>query len=230
MAKKRTSKTAHSSVPDLTRADEVYRKVRNRILNGEFAPGVPLSEYQLASQFELSRTPVREALARLEHEGMVRTVPGIGTLVSEITPHDIMEIYQVREKLESYAARVAAERMDVVGLNRLQHIIQQMRECAAAGYANETFASDIDLHKTIIRATQNERMFAILATLDDQMHRIRLRWVRTPRWMDGTLAEHEQIVQSIIAHDQAGADEAMRKHLRASCDHSIRFLMPMLDD
>ena len=129
-----STRARSASKSDLTRADFVYRKIREGILNGDFAPSTPLSEYQLASQFELSRTPVREALTRLEHEGMVRTVPGIGTLVSEITPHDIMEIYQVREQLESYAARVAAERMDIVGLNRLQHIIQQMKECAAAGY------------------------------------------------------------------------------------------------
>ena len=226
---KRVTRKGPSSMlgyADSTRAEEVYRKIRRGILKGEFAAGAALSEYQLAAQFKLSRTPVREALMRLEHEGMVRTVVGRGTFVTQLTPRDIMEIYQVREQLESYAARVAAERMDAQGLARLKQIIEQMHEGAAAGYAKETFETDVDLHKTIIRATQNNRMIAILATLDDQMHRIRSMWPRTPLWLDGTLAEHDLIVSCISDRDPDGAEEAMRKHLRSSCEHAIRFLMP----
>lgn len=213
-----------------TRGEEVYQKIRMGILKGEFAPAAALSEYDLAARFKLSRTPVREALSRLEHEGMVRTVVGRGAFVAEITPHDIMEIYQVREQLESYAARIAAERMQPEDLLKLEAIIEEMHECAAAGYAKETFETDISLHKTIIRSTQNQRIFAILATLDDQMHRIRSMWPRTPRWLDGTLAEHDLIVKCIKKGDPEAADEAMRKHLRSSCEHAIRFLMPMRND
>jgi GntR family transcriptional regulator, rspAB operon transcriptional repressor len=209
---------------DVTRGENVYQKIRQCILTGEFPPAAPLSEYQLASQFQLSRTPVREALGRLEHEGMVRTVTGHGTFVAELTPHDIMEIYQVREQLESYAARVAAERMDADALCKLEHIIERMNAGGAF------FETDIDLHKTIIRSTQNSRMFAILATLDDQMGRIRGIWSRNPRWVDGALAEHSLIVKCIIERNSAGAEGAMRQHLRSSCDKAIRFLMPMRTD
>jgi DNA-binding GntR family transcriptional regulator len=73
-------------------------------------------------------------------------------------------------------------------------------------------------------------MIAILATLDDQMHRIRSMWARTPRWLDGTLAEHESIVERIKNRDPIGAEAAMRHHLRSSCEHAIRFLMPMRTD
>jgi DNA-binding GntR family transcriptional regulator len=226
----RRRKAAASPVPDVTRGEEVYQAIRQAILKGEFPPAAPLSEYRLAAQFHLSRTPVREALTRLEQESMIRTVPGRGTFVAQLTPHDIMEIYEVREQLESYAARLAAERMDDEGLRRLENIIAEMHEGAAAGYDKETFETDIDLHKTIIRSTQNARMIAILGTLDDQMHRIRSMWPRKPRWLDGTLAEHDAIVKCIIERDPAGAEEAMRKHLRLSCEHAIRFLMPMRND
>jgi DNA-binding GntR family transcriptional regulator len=226
--KAKTSAAAPSQ--DLTRGEAAYQQIRHAILKGEFPPAAPLSEYQLAAQFQLSRTPVREALTRLEQEGMVRTVSGHGTFVAELTPHDIMEIYEVREQLESYAARIAAQRMDAEGLRKLENIIVQMHEGAAAGYAKETFETDIDLHKTIIGSTQNSRMVAILATLDDQMHRIRSMWPRKPRWLDGTLAEHSAIVKCIVGRDPVGAEEAMRKHLRFSCEHAIRFLMPMRND
>lgn len=91
--------------------------------------------------------------------------------------------------------------MDTAGIGELERVIQKMHEGAAAGYANETFETDINLHKSILRATQNNRLITILATLDDQMHRIRSMWPRTPRWLDGTLAEHESIVESIKKHD-----------------------------
>ena len=219
----RAKTSAAAPSPDLTRGEAAYQQIRHAIMKGEFPPAAPLSEYQLAAQFQLSRTPVREALTRLEQEGMVRTVSGHGTFVAELTPHDIMEIYEVREQLESYAARVAAQRMDAESLRRLESIIVQMHEGAAAGYA-------IDLHKTIIGSTQNSRMIAILATLDDQMHRIRSMWPRKPRWLDGTLAEHSAIVKCIVGRDPGGAEESMRKHLRFSCEHAIRFLMPMRND
>ncbi|HXY16415.1 MAG TPA: GntR family transcriptional regulator [Terriglobales bacterium] len=231
MLKSRVQKRSSTlSTGDGTRGEEAYQKIRMGILKGDFAPATVLSEYQLAAQFKLSRTPVREALTRLEHEGMVRTVPGRGAFVAELTPHDIMEIYQVREQLESYAARVAAEHMDAEGLQKLEQIIEQTHDYVAAGYTKEIFETDISLHKTIIRSTQNQRMFAILATLDDQMHRIRSMWPRTPRWLDGTLAEHDLIVKCIRNHDPDGAENAMRKHLRASCEHALRFLMPIRGD
>jgi DNA-binding GntR family transcriptional regulator len=232
MLKRKIRKASARRVLDVnvTRGEEAYQRIRCCILRGEFAPAASLSEYVLAAQFKLSRTPVREALTRLEHDGMVHAITGRGTFVSQLTPHDVMEIYEVREQLESYAARVAAERMDAAGMCELEHVIQRMHEGAAAGYANETFETDIHLHKSILRATQNNRMIAILATLDDQMHRIRSMWPRTPRWLDGTLAEHEAIVERIKSRDPDGAERAMRNHLRSSCEHAIRFLMPMRTD
>lgn len=229
--KKKTVHRAQASVvsaENITRGEAVYRQIRHAILKGEFPPSAALSEYQLAAQFQLSRTPVREALTRLEQEGMVRTVPGHGTFVAELTPHDIMEIYEVREQLECYAARVAAQRMEPEGLSRLEHIILQMHEGAAGNHEKETL--DIDLHRTIVKATQNSRMIAILATLDDQMHRIRSMWLRKPRWQDHTLAEHSAIAKGITERDPAGAEKAMRKHLRFSCEHAVRFLMPLRND
>jgi DNA-binding GntR family transcriptional regulator len=226
----RSVKKSTAPTTDLTRGEAVYLQIHHAILKGEFPPAAPLSEYQLAARFQLSRTPVREALTRLEHEGMVRTVPGRGTFVAELTPHDIMEIYEVREQLESYAARVAAQRMDGEDLRKLENIIEQMHKGAAAGYAQETFETDIDLHKTIIRSTKNTRMIAILGTLDGQMHRIRSMWPRMPRWLDATLEEHSTIVKCIVVRDTQGAEQAMRKHLQLSREHAISFLMPMRSD
>ena len=173
---------------------------------------------------------MREALARLEQEKLVRTVTERGTFVAEVTPNDIIEIYQIREPLESYAAGVCAERMSEDGLRELKSIVQQMHDSATAGYAHETFETEVSLHRTVVRATQNGRMVGFLGTLDDQMHRIRSMWPRTPRWLDGAVQEHEEIVRSIASRDPDAAERAMRKHLRSSCDHATRFLMPTRSD
>src|SRR5437867_830283 len=88
---------------------QAYEEIRRRILEGEFQPSSPLSEHQLAATLQLSRTPVREAIKRLEKEGLVRSIPNRGTFIAELSAHDILEIYQIRERLESLAARIAAE-------------------------------------------------------------------------------------------------------------------------
>src|ERR1700691_4539044 len=215
---------------DVTRGEEAYQKIRHSILKGKWAPAAPLSEYQLAAQFKLSRTPVREALTRLEQEGMVRTVPGRGTFVSDLTPHDIMEIYQVREPLESFAARLAAEQMSADRLLQLEHIFREMRDGAAAGHSARIVEIAVSFHEPIMGATQNQRMINILPTLDDQMHRIRSLWLGQARGSQGTLAEHYQIVKAIADRNPDAAEAAMRKHLQISCEHVIRFLMPMRRD
>ena len=215
---------------DSTRGQEAYENIRRHILKGDFVPAALLSEGQLAEQLNLSRTPVREALTRLEQEGMVRTVVGRGTFVTELTIHDIMEIYQVRGQLEPFAARIAAERMDDEGLCELKRIVEQMHSGNEGNGIEDAYQTDINLHKAIVRSTQNKRMVAFLATLDDQMHRVRYMCLRTPSGLESALAEHDLIVKCILDHDPDGAEDAMRKHLHSSCENAVRFLMPMRID
>ncbi|HWO30095.1 MAG TPA: GntR family transcriptional regulator, partial [Candidatus Acidoferrum sp.] len=102
-----------------------YARIRDRIMEGELLPDEPLSEYQLAEQLKLSRTPVREALKRLEHEGLVRFVFNRGAFVEGLSVHDIVEIYQVREQLEGFAARLAAGEMPLEESSALDNELEQ---------------------------------------------------------------------------------------------------------
>ena len=201
---------------------QAHQQIRLRILDGTLAPGAPLSENQLSAALKLSRTPVREALARLEREGLIRTVAGRGAFVSEVTPHDIREIYEVREQLEGFATRVAAERMTASDIDALEAILRQTRAAMAAGAAKEAWDTDVALHRKILETTQNRRLIMILATLDDQMHRIRTMWTRTAAWQEDAMAEHEELVACIRRRDPAAAEQALRRHLQSSCEHAIR--------
>jgi len=174
--------TAHSPTGEIgpvARVEErslnqqAYEEIRRRILDGALAPASPLSEHQLAVTLHLSRTPVREAIKRLEQEGLVRSIPNRGTFVAELAACDIIEIYQVREPLEGFAARLAAEQMPAEEVQALLQEVALMRALATESRLAEVCQADLRVHQRIIAATHNSRLITILALLDDQMHRVR---------------------------------------------------------
>jgi DNA-binding GntR family transcriptional regulator len=205
---------------------KAYAEIRRRILNGELSAETPLSEYQLADELDLSRTPVREAVKRLEREGLVQSIPNRGTFVAELTVRDISEIYQVREQLEGFAARIAAETMSDESIKGLEEEISILNTLASDGRLIEVVDSDIRLHKHIIASTQNSRLIELLGTLDDQMHRVRALFPRSSQWLEATLADHASIVKAIKAHDGEAAEKAMKAHLRSAREYAVRQFLP----
>ncbi len=204
-----------------------YDEIRRRILDGELLPSSPISEYQVAAALNISRTPVREALKRLEEEGLVWSIPNKGTFVTELSAHDIMEIYQVRERLEGLAARIAAQQMSASDIQLLDKEIALTDEFASTGRVDEIFQRDIRLHKLIITSTQNIRLSKILAMLDDQMHRVRIIFSQSPDWLQAVIREHAAIVENIKQRDCNGAENAMVQHLRSACDRSVQVVLPL---
>ncbi len=207
--------------------EKAYAEIRRRILNGELSAEAPLSEYQLAAELGLSRTPVREAVKRLESEGLLQSIPNRGTFVAELTARDISEIYQVREQLEGFAARITAERMPEEGMKRLEEEINLLNTLASEGQLVEVVDSDIRLHKLILASTQNSRLIELLGTLDDQMHRVRARFPQSSEWLETTLAEHANIVKAIKARNGDEAERAMKTHLRSAREHAVKQFLPV---
>jgi DNA-binding GntR family transcriptional regulator len=206
---------------------KAYAEIRRRILSGELSAETPLSEYQLAEELALSRTPVREAVKRLEREGLVQSIPNRGTFVAELTARDISEIYQVREQLEGFAARIAAETMSDEGIESIEKEISTSNTLSSEGRLVEILDSDIRLHRQIVASTQNSRLIALLGTLDDQMYRVRALFPQSSQWLEATLVEHANIVEAIKAHDGWGAEKAMKAHLRAAREYAIRQSLPV---
>jgi len=206
---------------------QAYEEIRRRILEGELLPSSPLSEHQLAATLQLSRTPVREAIKRLEKEGLVRSIPNRGTFIAELSAQDIMEIYQVRERLEGLAARIAAEQMSTEDVQALEHEVALTASLSDEDRIGEIFQSDIRFHKLIIAATRNQRLSIILATLDDQMYRVRAILPRSADWLGATLRDHKAIVEQIKARDGKGAEQAMEQHLQLTCERAMRLVLPL---
>jgi DNA-binding GntR family transcriptional regulator len=207
--------------------EHAYAEIRRRILEGEILPSSPLSEHQLATTLHLSRTPVREAIKRLEREGLVRSIPNRGTFIAELSAQDIREIYQVRERLEGLATRIAAEQMSAEAMQTLEHEVALTAAFAAEGRIGEIFQSDIRFHKLIIATTHNWRLSTILGTLDDQMYRVRAIFPRSADWLEATLRDHTAIVEGIKARDGKRAEQAMEQHLQSACERAMRLVMPL---
>ena len=217
---------ASSSLTGERRA-AAYSEIRDRILKAEYEPGAALSEYQIAASLDVSRTPVREALKQLEQEGLVRSIPQKGVFVTDLSVSDIDEIYQIREQLETFAARVAATEMSAKESADLIAELRSAKENPDEGSLEDAFDADIHLHEAIIAVTRNRRLAQILSTLADQVHRIRALSARTPGRLRAAVDEHLEIMEAIQRRDADAASEAMAEHLRKARDNATRLMRPL---
>lgn len=199
--------------------------IRERILNLSYLPGSLLSENQLAEELRISRTPVREALRELAATGLVRILPQRGVVVSEPSVEDIIEVYQLREQLECFAARLAAEHLTPADADTLTADHAGALAHLAAGRLPDAYAASVRLHEHVIALTRNARLARFMRQLGDQVHRfglMTLRQGRAPR----ALEEHGRIIGAILASDGAAAETLMREHLRADRDIALQAILP----
>ena len=225
MAKSTYSAVRSAASASVLLHETAYDQIRSRILNNQLVPDEPLSEYQLAIDLNMSRTPIREALKRLEHDGLVRFVVNRGAFVRGLSASDISEIYEVREQLEGFAAFAAATNMTDAEIAALERELAYSERLVNQGRFAETFESDVHLHRSLIAATNNDRLAAILATLADQVHRIRVLSPNTPGRIEATLREHQEILSCIKRRDGEAARMAMVSHLKAAHKNAIQLLM-----
>jgi DNA-binding GntR family transcriptional regulator len=197
---------------------QVIAEMRRRIISGEIAADVNLSELTLAEEFGVSRTPVREALKQLQTEGLVEIRPRVGTFVTTPSRREITELFEMKELLEGAAARLLAQRGRVPELDRLE---------ANLGAADEAVARDDrvryaelvqEFHDLLIVGSDNQKLEAHYRTLMNQLAYSRL--VATSLSQPGRALqsdqEHHRVVELITAKDGDSAERVMREHVRAS--------------
>jgi DNA-binding GntR family transcriptional regulator len=197
--------------------DRIYAAVRQKILVGEYLAGERLNEIDLAEALGVSRTPVREALARLAQYGLVRTVPRRGTVVRRLTRSEVVDLLDLREALECLAVRLAAARL---GPTELAAIRAQLRECAAEA------AQDLprggaaldapDLHAMLVRASHNALLIEFMERVYDLLLTLRIGSTRVAGRGKRAVDEHWQILEALEAGDAAVAEQRLRLHLQHS--------------
>ena len=181
--------------------DVVFHTLRQAILKGEMEPGERLMEIQLAKKLGVSRTPIREAIRKLELEGLVTMIPRRGAEVAGITEKSLRDVLEVRRALEDLAVELAVERMNSDDIERLEAARIGFRE------ADELF------HDAIYAGTYNDKLVQMLNNLRDQMYRYRLEYIKDTGKRQILLHEHEQILTAVKTRNITLARQTMREHI-----------------
>lgn len=214
--------TQSSQKPQTSRAEHAYQKLLSAILSGELKPGSRIREVELAEWLKISRTPVREAVRRLESEGLICIAGHKGMAIAELDYQAVMELYQMREVLEAAAASLAAKHASEPEIYSLREIFNQEKQ----EQNNSVVQAEINraFHNAIYHAAHNRYLLKSLNSLRDAMALLGSTTYALPSRSEAALAEHERIIDAIEKGDAAGADKAARDHIRAAQQARIRIL------
>jgi len=209
-----------------TRPAGVYDRLKGAIMTGTLRPLERISENKVAADFGLSRTPVREALQRLEVEGLIQVVPKRGSFVSRPTVEDILEIYQIRTPLEATCARVAAERIEEDQLALLERLVKTEQARDQARTTDRSLRAAAQFHAVIYACSRNQRMANLLMEMQNQVHRVRVLWPSTAARLTDTWVEHARIIDALRARDGAEAERLMIEHMDRARLSTLNRILP----
>lgn len=216
-----------AALQDASKSDapqSVVEALRRHIVTGKSLPNEHLVEADLARLLNTNRANIRTALVVLEGEGLVTREPNRGARVRLVSSSEALEVALVRLALETLSARIAAENSTPAYVERLERIVDAMKDRFAADDYLGMSELNTELHETIAEMARNKTLVRILANLKHQLVRVQYRTVLMPGRAEGSLKEHAQIVAAIAARDPDKAADAMSLHLRNVYDTLQRFL------
>ncbi|MBT0587099.1 GntR family transcriptional regulator [Alteromonas oceanisediminis] len=204
----------------VTAADKLFYQLRKDIVEGVVAAGSKLSEAELASQYQVSRAVVREAINRLSTSHLIERKANVGARVVSLTSAGLDELYQVRESLEGMAARLAARHMPVAEIQALEALLDSHLSKVKGEHSYYQEAGDVDFHYRIVVGSQNKQLINLL--IDGIYHLVRMYRVQLgmagPR-VTTAFDEHRNIVRAIADRDEELAELLMRRHITYSKHH-----------
>lgn len=201
----------------------VFESMREAILSGILEPGERLMEIQLAEEMGVSRTPVREAIRKLELENFVVMIPRKGAYVAGVSSKDVADVFEIRSALEGLAAGLAAERITEDELEQMERALLYR---SSDGESNlELYVkSDTDFHALVYKASRNERLIQILANLREQIQRFRSTSLAVPGRNKLALEEHRMIVEALRNHNSEEAQALAMAHIVTAENVMFEFL------
>lgn len=198
----------------------VAETLRDAIVNGVLSPGERLMEIQLAEELGVSRTPVREAIRKLELEGFVVMIPRRGTYVADLSIKDINEVFEIRTALDVLAAGLAVERITEDELEQLERLLVEVSDLIEQGDADRIVEADGQFHDILYRASRNDRLVGIINNLREQFTRFRSISMQYPGRIQKTVEEHRRLVEAIASRDIDLAQQIAREHMENS-EHTL---------
>ena len=209
--------------------DQVYDIIKNMIIHREIPPGEKINEEQIAKQAGVSRTPIREALCRLDNEKIIEMIPRRGAFVIRQTEATVREVLEIREVLEGLVTRLAAIHMDQKTLSQLTKCLEKIRSIPDEDrFLMKYTQSDILFHSILLEACRNSMLENMMTTVNIHLQIIRLRTVILPGRAKKTVEEHYEILKAIETGDEVKAETEMRKHVASVRRDAVQHIEHMV--
>lgn len=193
--------------------DVVFNTLRQAILRGELKPGERLMEIQLANKLGVSRTPIREALRKLELEGLVNMVPRKGAEVADITEKSLRDVLEVRKALEELSVQLACEKITEEEIEELKRVAERFKDTLDDQDVTKIAEADVAFHDVIYTATDNQKLILLLNNLREQMYRYRVEYLKKEEAYPQLIAEHEELIDNISKRNKEKATRIMCEHI-----------------
>lgn len=194
--------------------DIVFESLRRAIMEGDLKPGERLMEIQLAQRLGVSRTPVREAIRKLELEGLVIMVARKGAYVADLSLNDVLDVLEVRASLEGLGAWLAAQKMTEEERILLKNKALDFERSVLAGDKEKMIEADAHMHEIIFKASGNKSLQSLVDSLREQVQRFRVTYITTTQNPADIVGEHKLLVDAIVSQDAAASREAAESHIK----------------
>jgi DNA-binding GntR family transcriptional regulator len=201
--------------------EAMYDALFIKILSGEYEEGDRLKEADLADEFNLSRTPVREVLKLLAADGLVHLLPNRGATVFPLTPDDIEEIYEIRKSLELLALSFSIDRISLTELGKLR---KRMVNIKSRGDYMEALSSDVELHSLLVESSGKRRLSSMLRQLLHLMRKFRSIGFHEQELLNRVTTEHIDLIDALTARDREKAKKILSDHLDRSKESALKVM------
>ena len=211
----------NESIQTLSVKDRIYNIVCEWIITGVLKSGEKILDSELAKYFDVSRTPVREAIQMLESQKLVKVIPSRGTIVANIEIEDTEKCYRLLAEIQAFAAEEACERISEEQLQALKDCYHHFAAACENGEVEQLLSEDTKFHEIIVKAAGNEYAEDFSRVLLLHIRRVKYHYFHENVNPIRSVSHHEQILQALIDRDKAKAKEIMREHWLLSMEYSL---------
>lgn len=204
--------------------EQVYNDLRMAILTGRIAPGVRLVEAALATDMGVSRTPVREALHKLDLEELVYSIPRVGYMVNDMTEYEIEDLFSTRTAIEQLAARWALEKITPEEIERIEDNLKKSDRILKEGLTKKMIDLDTEFHEIICKASRSKRLYQISQMLREHMLKFRIACLHIPEIGKRSRDGHFEILKAIKSKDPRKTDDSILQHMLATKKDILNYM------
>lgn len=204
---------------------QAYQQIKEAIINNEFPPGTPMVERKLCDIYNVSRSPIRNALQQLIHDGLLTVAPGKGVIVPEYSTEDILEIFDIMEMLQTHAVKYCVKTKDDTTEQTLRMFLKNMRQCIDCGDLLSNTKWDQQFHRYIISQASNKRLDAMFDQINNQQIRCVVTILDDPAHAENSFRQHLALCNAIFEGNETAAVDAVRNHYKEIKQYYINKLL-----